>query len=358
MSTGAIFAVIFITALALSTALTPAAMWLGQRVGAVTRPGGRRTSEADERGVSRLGGLPIFVAFTAVALLAQFMPVERLDPEEVIRLTGLLLGGAVIYGVGLLDDLFDLPPWALFLAQGAAAGVAIYHIIIIEYFNNPLTGQQTPEWPYIFTFILSLLWIVGMTNTVNFLDGSDGLAAGVVIIAAGMLFVNSAFEIVPAQISVSLLPLALMGAALGFLVFNFYPSKIILGGGAYYLGFVIGCLSIIGGAKMAAILMVMTLPILDAAWQAAHRFLHSRSPFKGDRGHIHLRLVDMGVDQRLIAAGYYAFCLAFGSMTLLLESRLYKLVSLFVLIVVVVAGFILITRVQPPTSVPTDEHTD
>ena len=121
----------------------------------------------------------------------------------------------------------------------------------------------------------------------------------------------------PPQESVSLLPLALMGSTLGFLLFNFYPSRIFAGGGAYLLGFIIGCLSIIGGAKMATVLMVMALPIMDTAWQIVNRLLAGRSPFRGDRGHVHHRLLDLGFSQRQIVLGYYAFCAFFGTLTLL-----------------------------------------
>src|SRR5690606_19464607 len=108
-------------------------------------------------------------------------------------------------------------------------------------------------------------------NTVNFLDGSDGLAAGVAGIAALMIFIHAGFEL--NQVSVSLLPLALVGASLGFLPYNFHPAKIFMGGGAYVLGYLLAVFSIIGGAKMATILLVMGLPLVDLGWQAASRLL-------------------------------------------------------------------------------------
>jgi len=219
-----------------------------------------------------------------------------------------------------------------------AAGIAIHHHIFIEGFNNPLTGTQTAAWPFAVTVLLTLLWIVGMTNTVNFLDGLDGLSHGVVCIAAAVLFVNSALILEPPQLSVSLLPLALTGATLGFLINNFYPARIFAGGGAYLLGYLIACLSIIGGAKMATVLMVMALPILDAVWQVFNRVLTGRSPFRGDRGHAHHRLLDLGYSQRQIVLGYYLFCTCFGTLTLVLESRIFKLASLTLLSLSIVCG--------------------
>ena len=165
-----------------------------------------------------------------------------------------------------------------FIGQSLGAAIAIAFQIFIEYFNNPLTGQQTAPWPFIVTVALSFFWLVGMMNTMNWLDGADGLAGGVTLIAGATLFINSAFRIEPAQTSVSLLHLALMGAALGFVLYNFFPARIIMGGGATFLGYVLGTLAIIGGAKMATILLVMGLPLVDSLWQVVNRLRQRRSP--------------------------------------------------------------------------------
>ncbi len=328
----------FFTALALALVTSPPMIWLGRRLGIVTRWSGRHRHEGDRRQLSLLGGGVLFLSFTLTVLLTQLLDVPRFDPQESLRLTGLLLGATIIFIVGLLDDWRNLKPHWWFLAQFLAAAVAIHHQIFIEGFNNPLTGTQTPEWPFLITAALTLVWIVGMTNTVNFLDGLDGLSHGIVFIAACMLFLNSAVVLEPQQLSVSLLPLALMGATLGFLLYNFYPARIFAGGGAYLLGYLIACLSIIGGAKMATVLMVMALPILDALWQSANRLLAGRSPFRGDRGHAHHRLLDLGYSQRHIVLGYYLFCTAFCVMTLVLESRTFKLASLLLLGAIIVCG--------------------
>ena len=338
----AAFVITFFLALGLALVTSPVMIWLGQRLGVVTQPGGRRRHEGDRARLSRLGGGALFISFTLTVLLAQLLDVPRFDAEEPLRLTGLLLGAAVIFGAGLLDDWRGMQPLWWFLAQALAAAIAIHHHIFIEGFNNPLTGAQTPEWPFAVTVGITLLWIVGMTNTVNFLDGLDGLSHGVVFIAACVLFLNSAVVLEPPQLSVSLLPLALMGAALGFLIHNFYPARIFAGGGAYLLGYLIACLSIIGGAKMATVLMVMALPILDAIWQTVNRLLAGRSPFRGDRGHAHHRLLDLGFSQRRIVLGYYLFCAGFGALTLLLESRSFKLVSLLLMSAIVVCGLALL----------------
>lgn len=344
------FLIVFCLAVGTTLALIPVADWLGRRTGIVTAYGGRRTTDADRRGVSKLGGVALFGGFMVAVLAAQLLPVPRFDPNEVLRLIGLVIGGTFIFAVGVLDDFVELPAFPLFLAQFAAAAVAIVFQIFIEYVNNPFTGQQTEPWPHIVTVALSFFWLVAMMNTVNFLDGLDGLAGGVAFIAGALLFVNSAFILDPAQISVSLLPLALMGAALGFVLHNFSPARIVMGGGAYFLGFVVGTLSIIGGAKMATILLVMGLPIMDVAWQFVNRLRQGRNPFSGDRGHIHYRLLDMGVSQRRIVLAYYAFCALFGVLTLITTSQLFKFIALGVMLTLVFLGFFIVARLNQTNS--------
>lgn len=334
------YVIVFCLALSVSLLLAPLAIQLSHRFQIVTTPGGRRR---ERQPLPRLGGLVIFGGFTLAIIAAQGLPVPRFDPNELIRLTGLILGSLLIYTVGLLDDLFDLSYFPQFLGQIIAAGIAIAFQIFIEFFNNPLTGQQTDPWPHVVTVALTLFWLVLMMNTVNFLDGLDGLAAGVAAIASGLLFLNSAFIL--GQISVSLLPLALLGACTGFLLYNFHPSRLIMGGGALWLGYVLGALSIIGGAKMATILLVMGLPLMDLAWQALNRLMTGRNPFAGDRGHLHFRLLDSGLlTHRQIVLAYYAFCGFFGLLTLILESQLYKFIAFGVMLGLIVVGFALVIR--------------
>jgi UDP-GlcNAc:undecaprenyl-phosphate GlcNAc-1-phosphate transferase len=323
---------------ALSLALTQVARYLGVKLGLVDEPGGRRQHQGR---VVRMGALPLWGAFTATALLAQKMPVERLDPNEIIRLTGLLLGGTFIFLAGLLDDRFELSSLQQYIAQIIAAAIGVIFLIFIERFNNPLTGETTAPWPYFVTVTISLFWLGLMMNTLNFLDGVDGLAGGVTLIASILLFVHTLRE---GQLSVSLLPLALIGTILAFLIFNWHPAKIFMGSGAVYVGYTVGALSIIGGAKMATILLVMGLPLLDVAWQVAHRLSEGKNPLIGDRGHTHFRLIDAGVSPRWIALGYCLFCAAFGLLALITTSRQFKLVAIVVMVILVFIGFALVAR--------------
>jgi UDP-GlcNAc:undecaprenyl-phosphate GlcNAc-1-phosphate transferase len=350
VQTELLYILIFALAASVTLVLTPATMWLGQRFGVTARPGGRRMLEGDQKRVSKLGGLALFGGFTVAVLAAQVMPVPRLDPNESTRLIGLLLGGTIIFAFGILDDVLEFGPLPQFLGQTLAAAVAILCLIFIEYVNNPLTGQQTDTFPYLITVAITFFWLVFMMNTMNFLDGLDGLAGGVTLIAGAMLFINSAYRVTPAQTSVSFLPVALMGTCAAWLLFNFYPARVFMGGGAQYMGFTLGALSIIGGAKMGTILLVLGLPLIDVVWQAVDRMRHGRSPFRGDRGHLHFRLLDMGFTQRQIVLGYYAFCLCFGALTLVTSSQLFKFIALGALALIVGTAFLVITRARQSSS--------
>jgi UDP-GlcNAc:undecaprenyl-phosphate GlcNAc-1-phosphate transferase len=256
------FVITFLLGFALALALTPLAGFIGHRLGLADSPGGRR----QHRGlVPRTGGIALYAAFTFTVLAAQLLPVPRFDPNEIIRLIGLLLGGAFIFLSGLADDRWSLSPRWQYVAHAVAAAIAIMFLIFVEYFYSPLNGSRVvfSRW---LTIVFTLFWIMGMVNTVNWLDGLNGLGSGVTAIACAVLFVNAAFRLDPPQMSVSLLPLALLGACLGFLPWNL-TSRVFMGSsGAWFLGYTLGCLAIIGGAKVAAVLLVMAVPIIDVAW--------------------------------------------------------------------------------------------
>ena len=346
-------ALTFGLAFVLSIGLTLLAQGIGRKLGLIDAPRGRHKHQ---HRVVKFGALPLWGAFTITALVAQRLPIERGDPFEVVRLAGLLLGGLFAFLFGILDDRFDLPSLPQYLVQVVTAAIGIIFLIFIERFNNPLTGN-TEVLPFIVTVTVSLFWLGLMMNTLNFLDGIDGLAAGVTFIASLLLFIHTLRE---GQLSVSLLPLALMGTTLGFLIFNWHPARIFMGSGAVYLGYTLGALSIIGGAKMATILLVMGLPLLDVAWQVARRIITGKNPLFGDRGHTHFRLIDAGMSPRLICLGYYLFCAAFGVLALATTSRQFKLVAIVVMVILVLIGFALVARLRPSAVKPsnTEDNVD
>lgn len=348
------FVVVFLISFLLALVLTPVAGRLGQRWGIVDYPRGRHRHA---RPTSKFGGMAMYVAFTVAVIVAQFLPVVRTDEKEIIRLFGLLLGGAFLFVFGILDDRYEFSALPQYIAQLLAAAIAVLFLIFIERFNNPLTGRSTPEWPFVVTVTLTLLWLGFMMNTVNWLDGIDGLAAGVCGVAALMIFLHAAFRL--DQVSVSLLPLALLGATLGFLPYNFHPARVFMGSnGALFLGYTLGVLSIIGGAKMATVLLVMGLPLLDVVWQIVRRARSGGDPMKGDRGHVHFRLLDLGLSQRQIVLGYYLFCTLFGGIALVTASRLFKLIALLVMSGVVAVGFGILGRRTQASARQDDDPVD
>jgi UDP-GlcNAc:undecaprenyl-phosphate GlcNAc-1-phosphate transferase len=327
------FLLVFGIAFVLTIGLTPVARWLGFRLGLVDRPGGRRV----HRGViPRMGGLAMYFGFSVAVLATLLLPAEwfppRLDPNEITHLTGLLLGTATAFLFGLLDDRLQFGHRPQYIAQFVCSLIAIIFTIHIKHVNNPFTdqfffGPDGFPWPLVWG--LTVFWFMGMMNTVNFLDGLDGLAAGVTAIVCSVLALHMWRE---GQHSVALLPIALLGATLGFLPWNSHPARIFMGStGSYFIGFSLASLGIIAGAKMATMLLVLALPIIDVAWLIWTRVRRGGVPAWNGRDHLHYRLVDIGFTQRQVVWGYYVFCAVFGMVALVTSSRLFKLITLLVL---------------------------
>ena len=319
------YVLILLTGFGVSLAATRLGQALGLRWCITAVPGGRRQHLGV---VSRLGGIGIALGFWAALALAQSFHIPTADPNETRRLWGLIAGSVWMFGVGLLDDRFELPPWVEYLTYLVAAFVAIATLIILEQFNNPLTGTLINA-PWFIYIPLTIFWITGMIVTVNWLDGLDGLAAGVAAIMAAVLALHM---IRMEQYSVAPEALALLGAALGFLVFNIHPARVHMGSnGSFVLGYLLAALGLIAGARVAMVLMVMGIPILDVAWTIMDRLRHGVNPGHGDRRHLHYRLQDAGLSIRTIVGLYWGVCAFFGVLALVLSTAWYKLLALIVL---------------------------
>jgi UDP-GlcNAc:undecaprenyl-phosphate GlcNAc-1-phosphate transferase len=272
--------------------------------------------------------------FAALALIYVLIPPVG---DDALRLRGVVFGSMVLFLGGLVDDRWDLSPWAQFAIQIGGALIAVSHIVFIEVFTNPLNGEEVWISLRFLAVIITVIWIVGLINTVNWLDGLDGLAAGVGTIAA-LLFAWHSYRL--GQEAVAAFPLALAGAMLGFLPYNFAPARIFLGtAGAYVVGYNLATLSILSPAKIATALLVLAVPIIDGLWRVIDRLRRGRSPFRGDRGHLHFQLVDQAVPVRRIVLGYYAVSLSFG-LVAIFAPGLTKLVILLLLGSMVLAALI------------------
>jgi UDP-GlcNAc:undecaprenyl-phosphate/decaprenyl-phosphate GlcNAc-1-phosphate transferase len=310
---------VFAAALVTAVLITPVARWLSFRWGITAAPGGRRRHTGH---IPKLGGLPLFAAFIVGGALAwTLIPPEG---DDAIRLRGVLLGSLLMVVGGFIDDRWELSPLPQFLIQFAGVGVAIAHIIFIEMFTNPLSGQ-IEVFPFWFTLTITTLWLVGLINAVNWLDGLDGLAAGVGCVAA-FLFAWHSYAL--GQTTVALFPLALAGGLVGFLFFNFHPARIFLGtAGVYFLAYALATLAILAPAKIATALLTLAVPIIDGVWLAFDRIRQGRNPMRGDRGHLHFRLADRGWPVPLIVVGYYAAAILFG-LTAIFATGLVKVIVL------------------------------
>lgn len=332
----------FALALLLALLATPFCRRLALRWGAVDRPSPRR----DPVYKPRLGGLALFGAF-AVAVLVPSLWVEGRTAEEWGRIVALLLGGALVVGIGALDDRYELGPLTQFLGQALAAVVVIIGGIRITEVPNPFgTAFRESVWvlPPGVAELVTFAWMVAAMNAINFVDGVDGLAAGIGLIAAGVLLVHT---LMLGQLTVALLPMALLAAALGFLPFNLPVAKITLGtSGALFLGFTLAALAIIGGTKAATALLVLGIPIIDAILTVVRRVMRGQPPWVGDRTHLHYYLLHAGLSPRAIILIFYGLSLAFGALALFLSVRLYKLYALGGLAVLVLGAIILLTQWQ------------
>lgn len=291
--------------------LTPLAGDLGRRVGLVDRP---RAGELAKRPTPRTGGYGLIAAF--LLAIAVSIAIEPRDPGELLRLVGLVVGVLLVLPIAAIDDLRRLGPWPQLIGQIGLAVVAMAFGLLIDHVANPFGGLVAL--PLIMAIPFTLFWIVGMVNTLNWVDTMDGLAAGVTAIGALVLFVRS---VSLGQYTIAVLPLALAGVCLGFLRYNFDPARIFMGtSGSTFLGFALSILALIGGAKIATAAFVLGLPILDVGMVILYRGLRGRSPFVGgDNAHLSHRLVARGLSIRRITLLIYAVCAAGGGLAMTLN---------------------------------------
>ena len=296
---------------------TPVVVQLIRRFGLLDHPDARKTHR---RPLPRGGGLAVVVTFVVIggALALAGPAIPGLPPTRGVDLLQLLglFGGAVIAAVlGVVDDALDLRARWQFLGQVAVALVAVVTGITVGHVTNPLGGLDLtfPAW---FGVAFTVLWVVGMNNSLNFIDGLDGLSTGIAAIAAATLGVLSLSPQV-GQPFVAVLCFTFAGALVGFLRWNFHPAKVFQGtAGVMVLGYALATLSILGSAKIIVALLVLAVPIIDSFWVIVRRVYSGRSPFSPDRGHIHHRLLDVGLSHRATVLLIYLMCATLGLMSL------------------------------------------
>jgi UDP-GlcNAc:undecaprenyl-phosphate GlcNAc-1-phosphate transferase len=305
----------FTAALLAGIFFTPFVRWAALRLGAVDRRGSRHVHAGS---IPRLGGVAIAAGWCLP--LVTFFPLDAFGRETLGHSTGHLIGvvggGIGLCIIGAIDDLRGLRAYQKLLAQIAAACFAYAYGFQIDAISLPFLGTLAMG---AFALPVTVLWIVGITNAVNLIDGLDGLAAGVAFFAALTGFVVAVLN---GSTLVGLVLASMMGVLLAFLFFNFNPARIFMGdSGSYLLGYVLATTSLTGAlqqkASTAVSLLVpiiaLGLPIFDTLFSMFRRFLERRPIFSPDRGHIHHRLLDLGLTQRRAVMLLYGVSIAFAA---------------------------------------------
>jgi UDP-GlcNAc:undecaprenyl-phosphate/decaprenyl-phosphate GlcNAc-1-phosphate transferase len=289
----------FILALGVVLLLTPGVGRFARILGVVDQPGDTRRLHA--RPVPRLGGIALLLGIFVPSLA--FLPLEG-------TYRGIILGAAVATTVGAIDDFRGLPWWGKLAGQLAAGAIAIGFGVNVDRFTFPGFGsQELPDW---FSGPATLVWIVAIMNMVNFLDGMDGLAAGICAIA------GSTFAVIGLSLGspdAALLAAIVAGACFGFLHHNFYPARIFMGdSGALLLGFLLATLAVEGLVKTAALatlvlpLIVLAIPIIDTSFVVAKRMKYRQPLYEADRTHLHHRFLNIGFSQARAVTYMYLWC--------------------------------------------------
>ncbi|MHB8620433.1 MAG: MraY family glycosyltransferase, partial [Chloroflexota bacterium] len=301
------------SALLLAAVLVPLAIRLAWRLGVVDRPIG---DKIHARPTPLMGGTAIAAAFL---LVATFFPTLQ-RPWDNPALGGLLTGCALAVLLGVADEVWHLPPRWHFVGQVTVVLLAILaHFPLVHEVSNPLlsVGGGKPASINLaaalgagpataLSVVFTVFWITGMMNTVNFLDGLDGLAAGVCAIAA--LFLGL-WAVVVIRVGYPpthdnqnvVLPLILCGALVGFLMYNWSPARVFMGdSGSMFVGFALGALAIFGPVKLGTALLILIVPIVDVAWAIVRRLIGRRSFASGDKHHIYHRMLELGLSRRTV----------------------------------------------------------
>lgn len=346
-SAWAIHLYLFLAALLTAVATTPLARRIAWHMGAVDRPSTRRINKTT---VPRMGGIAVFLGLL-VALIVQYLGTVYLEWPTVftpaphfngMNYMAIALSFLVIFLTGAIDDVLTLRPWQKLLGQVAAAAVAVAGGLVIGVVINPLTGGDIVlGW---LAYPITIVYLVAYTNIINLIDGLDGLASGISAIAALTMFLLS---VMGGHLDAAALSIALAGATLGFLFYNFNPASIFLGdSGSLLLGFALATVSLLSVTRVAGLttiivpLVIAAVPILDTFSAIVRRSRAHVSIGQADRGHIHHRLIDEGFNQREAVLMVYAWtgllCLGTFVMTqVTVKPRIAIFVALFVISAIV-----------------------
>lgn len=340
-------AIAFLLAFITAFVITPYTIRLAKKVGAVDIPNDRRVNK---KPMPRLGGLAVIAGFlVSVIYLVISASIEGkinlLEDGLNVKLLG-ILGGMLVLGiVCYIDDVKDIKPLVKLAGQVVAAIIVASSGVLIDNFTIPFK-ENSFVLNEVFSFILTVGWIVGITNAINLIDGLDGLSSGITLISCLSLVV--VFALNESPLIAIILITALAGAIVGFLPYNFNPAKTFIGDvGSNFMGFALAIISILGVAKtytaivLIAPIMILALPIFDTIWAIIRRIVKSKSikgVFKADRGHLHHRLMAKGYTQKQSVLILYGATATLGmTAIILLDSGIWKAASFALLVIAIVA---------------------
>ena len=327
----------FVIAAGIALLVTPGVIWFARKTGALDAPNQRKVHK---KPIPRIGGIGIWLAFMLAIVIATGYT-EVPDDQE-FELIGLMASSTLIVLVGVIDDYKDLPAKVKLLGQIIAAAVLVIGFgVRIDFVTDPFGDYIFLEY---FAVPLTIFWVVGITNTVNLIDGLDGLAAGASTIAAITLCLVALQQ---GDVFLATLTACLAGAAVGFLYYNFNPAKIFMGdSGSMFLGFMLSGISVIGAVKAATTIalivpiLALGLPIMDTTFAIVRRYRGGVPIFKPDKGHLHHRLLDMGFTQRQAVLLMYVISAMLGLSAVALTevSSQFAIVIVCVVLAVVLFG--------------------
>jgi len=324
----------------ISLAMTPVSIMIANRAGALDVP--RDNRRMHKTPIPRLGGIAIFVSFcVSVLILRELINAGYISDQDIPtlldKLQAILISGLLVFALGVADDVKGLRPRYKLLGQiGCAAlafalGIRIPAVTVFGWHFANETGAGM-----FVSFIVTVIWLVAITNMINLIDGQDGLAAGVVGIAALAIAYSAYINGYPAA---AFAMAVIAGSALGFLPFNFYPAKVFMGDcGAMFLGFALASVAIISPAKGATVVaiiapvLVLGVPLFDIAFAMVRRVLRRQSIFEPDKDHLHHQLSRIGIGQRRAALMLYGISGVMGIAAILLSRELYlEAIGLFLI---------------------------
>ena len=337
-----------LVALVVSFLMTPVVKTFAYKVGAIDVPKDARRMHKVP--IPRLGGLAIFIGFIVSILL--FVKIT-------LEMKSILLGAVIIVVLGVVDDIMALPALLKFVVQIIAALIPALSGVQIIAFSNPNIFSDNLYWVLgNLSIPFTVLWIVAITNSVNLIDGLDGLANGVSAISATTMLV---IALVGGQSQVAIVLAALVGGCVGFMPYNMNPAKMFMGDtGATFLGYILATMSIQGLFKYYAVIsfvvpfLILGLPIFDTAFAFIRRIAHGQSPMHADRSHIHHRLIDMGLNQKQAVATLYVISAILGLSAVVLTTGGEQKAMLLFLTLCIVA--VVAARVVFPKEVKEELH--